>query len=232
MHASILYSNDHKLQDPHLDFPWDSVTRQGINSNRRCCQKLYPDSVPFMLFMPATEVGMYLFVWRSRKDYSLTQDKQEAVLVFIPFGKMLLLKGDTVHSGVYGCVDGRPHKMTRFYCYVIQDKGAAHDNRVTNNYFTDDTKKHRLSEFCKHGEAENKLFPAQSARHQNGTTTIVNRDNAKEDEFCSIGDEDCIKALEVVEALEEKRRKNKQREDEKSDSGMMGTTTGRVVYAV
>ena len=89
------------VQDPHIDFkhetvdPWfvdeSPTTRRG--RGRRLG---YKERVPFIAFFPLTPDGMAVEVWEARDDHRLGRP---GVLVHIPYGCMMMARGDLVHAG-------------------------------------------------------------------------------------------------------------------------------------
>lgn len=89
------------VQDPHIDFrhetvdPWfvdeSPTTRRG--RGRRLG---YKERVPFIAFFPLTPDGMAVEVWEARDDHRFGRP---GVLVHIPYGCMMMARGDLVHAG-------------------------------------------------------------------------------------------------------------------------------------
>jgi hypothetical protein len=62
----------------------------------------YQERVPFVAFFPLTKSGMVVEVWKARKnhlEYNNDSDEDAGVLVRIPMGVLLMLRGDVVHAG-------------------------------------------------------------------------------------------------------------------------------------
>ena len=54
--------------------------------------------VPFIAFAPLSSEGSEIYVWKHRRDHRFSSGLDK-MRVFIPYGAMLILRGDTVHAG-------------------------------------------------------------------------------------------------------------------------------------
>ena len=86
-------------QNPHLDY---SPTVLG--------RKTSPGKSPWIALIPLTTDGSYLFVWHA--------PHKEETLLHIPYGCMLLLRGDTVHAGGLPSTTNAGPAYTRIHFYL------------------------------------------------------------------------------------------------------------------
>lgn len=89
------------VQDPHIDFKWETVDPWYIDDSparksKRGRKLDYKERTPFIAFFPLTPDGMAVEVWQARDDHRTGRD---GVLVHIPFGCMMIARGDVVHAG-------------------------------------------------------------------------------------------------------------------------------------
>ena len=107
--SSFLRTPDYAPQKPHLDFS-NTVLEHSKNNGRL-----------FLAFTPLSELGTVLQVWVGG----------EPQLLLVPYGKVLILPGDTVHGGGFK-IDFRSEDLRlHFYLYV---KPAARVNVQENVY--------------------------------------------------------------------------------------------------
>jgi hypothetical protein len=95
-------------------------------AHRDLYMKTYREKFPgqmFIGFMPITEDGMFLQVWNGPGI---------AKLVFIPYGKFLLLPGNTIHAG-WMCTS-LLHYNHRLHFYILVSKNQMFW-LATKNYF-------------------------------------------------------------------------------------------------
>jgi hypothetical protein len=113
-------------QPPHVDFDWDILDQHG--------HKLW------IAFFPLTQAGMFIQLWDHGDKYD-TDCEHEGILVFIPYGKLLIVPSYTVHGGGFkSSVNGN----LRFHLYISTD-GCELPKHVTNKY----TEKHdKGKELC------------------------------------------------------------------------------------
>lgn len=101
---SFLKSTETKPQIPHIDFSWQFYDKCAIK--------------PLIGFTPLSEAGMYLQIWGNDKV---------ARIVFIPFGVLLFVPGDTIHGGGFRTsIEGNPR--LHFYAFIGQDVELRYNN--------------------------------------------------------------------------------------------------------
>lgn len=119
-------------QDPHIDFkfpavdPWYVDESPSTRRAKRGRRHDYTERVPFIAFFPLTEAGMAVEVWPARADHRTGRD---GVLVHIPFGSMMIARGDVVHAGGFSSFpNGNPrchlyskYAAPRFLCTGLPD---------------------------------------------------------------------------------------------------------------
>jgi hypothetical protein len=99
----------------------------------------------FLAFFPLTEEGTFLQLWDQSKADENAQTV-EGEVVFIPFGKMLIVPADTIHGG--GFKRGETGNL-RFHLYIelIGDDDNANDELMhPMNKYTEETDRSR--ELC------------------------------------------------------------------------------------
>ncbi|KAL7564762.1 hypothetical protein ACA910_010169 [Epithemia clementina (nom. ined.)] len=138
-----------------------------IQSSRRASQRHrknpYMERVPFVAFIPLVEEGMQIEIW---KDNNFQTDEKQndndetptgttttttntattGVVVDIPFGTMLLARGDVIHAGGFMTA---PNGNPRAHLYVYQG-GEAHAINSSNTYTFPSQPSRRLNEVYKH----------------------------------------------------------------------------------
>ena len=101
--AQPFLSQSFHQKDPHIDFlpqtvdPWyvdeSPAARRRTGRGKRLG---YKERVPFIAFFPLTPDGMAVEVWEARDDHRCGRP---GVLVHIPYGCMMMARGDVVHAG-------------------------------------------------------------------------------------------------------------------------------------
>jgi len=86
-------------QNPHRDY-----------SPKVFARKTGPGEYPWIALIPLTNDGSYLFVWDAPGN--------EEILLHIPYGYMLLLRGDTVHAGGLPDESKVGPSYTRLHFYI------------------------------------------------------------------------------------------------------------------
>eukprot|EP00980_Cylindrotheca_fusiformis_P030732 scaffold25323_cov113-Cylindrotheca_fusiformis.AAC.1 len=82
--GSFLTTETSMPQPPHVDYTWqilDQYSRDDLKLG----------------FFPLTSEGMFLQVWQ-RND---TMEEIPGEIIFVPYGKLLVLPADTIHGGGY-----------------------------------------------------------------------------------------------------------------------------------
>lgn len=134
--GSFMRTESTMYQPAHVDYEWQILQEYG--------KKL------FLAFFPLTEEGAYLQLWQ---DESFKEDEDEPIVegtvVFIQYGKMLIVPSDTIHGG--GFKRGSSGNL-RFHLYIaLEEEEIRKENDITlldhpmNKY----TEKHdRRRELC------------------------------------------------------------------------------------
>eukprot|EP00977_Amphora_coffeiformis_P020597 scaffold8374_cov175-Amphora_coffeaeformis.AAC.36 len=141
------------VQDPHIDFKWESVDPWYVDESEAPRRKTkrgrkldYKERVPFIAFFPLTSDGMAVEVWQAREDHGKGRD---GVLVHIPFGTMMIARGDVVHAGGFSnSENGNP----RCHLYIYRSGGDVHDINTSNTYTKEyDRKMVPMVQLYRHG---------------------------------------------------------------------------------
>ena len=124
-------------QPPHVDFQWDILD-------------MWKEKL-FIGFFPLTKEGMFLQVWND--NTCSTNEERNGRIVFIPYGRFLIVPSDTIHGGGFKVGNGG---NLRFHMYIATDKNVLPqfpNNRYTEkndcskelgHRFKDSTKLHNL----------------------------------------------------------------------------------------
>lgn len=138
---SILLTLFHFMQDPHVDFEHTDISRSGEGLRPRVKKLPYEDRVPFIAFFPLSISGMCLEIWPDAPLDDSSQVEKIGVEVHVPFGKALIVRGDTVHAGSRMTSpdnDGDPRG--HLYVYQSGNGGVNRAPSAKNIYcFPDDT---------------------------------------------------------------------------------------------
>ena len=158
---SFMKTTQEKVQEPHIDFLFPVVTgnlsegpktpsgkKKPTKMTRRAYSDLpFRERVPFIVFMPLSEEGMSIELWKYRGEKHEDYPHELGKVVQIPYGKFLLVRGDTVHAG--GSMTGElGSPRAHFYVYQGKD-GTIHDPMPKNTYKLP-SGAGRLSEFYFH----------------------------------------------------------------------------------
>jgi hypothetical protein len=135
--GSFMRTESTMYQPAHVDYEWQILTQYG--------EQL------FLAFFPLTEEGAYLQLWQDESSKEEDEEKPivEGTVVFIPYGKMLIVPSDTIHGG--GFKRGSSGNL-RFHLYIaLEEEEIRKENDITlldhpmNKY----TEKHdRRRELC------------------------------------------------------------------------------------
>lgn len=109
--GSFMETEKTVFQPAHVDYEWE-VLREN--------QKL------FLAFFPLTEEGAFIQLWSDEN-----QDKNVGTVVFIPYGKMLIVPSRTIHGG--GFKRG-PGGNLRFHLYLAVGDHCQLPKHQTNKY--------------------------------------------------------------------------------------------------
>ena len=100
---SYILSNRSWIQNPHQDIA------KGVLSSEECNQE--QEAATFVAFFPLTKAGMFLQLWDLKRQ-------GEGILVYLPINYMLVVPGNTVHSGGFmSSANGNP----RCHLYVYKN---------------------------------------------------------------------------------------------------------------
>jgi hypothetical protein len=104
-HLSFMCTGDKpEERTPHVNFPWSIVqeaSEEPICPFDRGGNALPPRKgwVPFVAFFPISPSGMNIEIWKARSDHRQMKDNDTGIVVHIPMGVLLLVRGDVVHAG-------------------------------------------------------------------------------------------------------------------------------------
>ncbi|EEC47032.1 predicted protein [Phaeodactylum tricornutum CCAP 1055/1] len=80
---SVMFTDSQAVpQNAHIDYQWDDLDGS--------------DPMPYLGFLPLTKAGMFLQLWTGNPDDGVIKMGN---IVFVPWGKLLLVPGNTVHGG-------------------------------------------------------------------------------------------------------------------------------------
>jgi hypothetical protein len=141
------------VQDPHIDFKWEAVDQWLVNESptrrrtKRGRKLDYKERVPFIAFFPLTPDGMAVEFWQARYDH---EKGRSGVLVHIPFGCLMIARGDVVHAGGFS---NSQSGNSRCHLYIYRAGGEVHDLNTSNTYTREIDGKGamRMSQLYKHG---------------------------------------------------------------------------------
>jgi hypothetical protein len=156
-YLSFLLSTASSPQDPHIDYKWCDVLPMAGNDYT---SESYRLTVPFIGLFPTSKEGMRIDIWPHkdhRKD-ELKRFTKELVVDcenwIIPYGYLLLVRGDTVHAGGYALSQSGTPRCHIYVHKVCRDrkkshlKGIPYDPLSSNLYrISDDSSSQQLEEF-------------------------------------------------------------------------------------
>lgn len=120
--GSFLTTKSSVPQPAHVDYPWEVLDQHEENKSLK------------LGFFPLTEEGMFLQIWPAAdpsKDRSIEIQGQ---IVFIPFGKLLMVPASTIHGGGFRTTAmGEASGNLRFHLYVATDQASLPAHQ-TNKY--------------------------------------------------------------------------------------------------
>lgn len=118
--GSYLTTESTAPQPAHVDYAWETL-------------EVHPHL--YLGFFPLTTDGMYLQVWPGRIDDTTAKQKIRGEILFIPFGRLLVLPAATIHAGGFRTTpfDSTKPGNLRFHLYLARssDSLPAHQ---TNKY--------------------------------------------------------------------------------------------------
>ena len=109
----LFTKHNHTVQAMHVDY----LRRKQMMEN-------------WVGFMPLTAAGMFIEIWPGRphsnqreykrmKQDSIEDNRMEGSMVFIPYGVLMLVRGDTVHAGAMHCdTHKNPYGNPRLHFYI------------------------------------------------------------------------------------------------------------------
>jgi hypothetical protein len=135
--GSFMRTESTIYQPAHVDYDYPILEQYG--------HKL------FLAFFPLTEEGVYLQVWQEpSEEDSIGGDLIEGTVVFIPYGKMLMLPSETIHGG--GFKRGVSGNL-RFHLYIaLEEEEVQREDNITlldhpmNKYTEKHDRRHELCE--------------------------------------------------------------------------------------
>lgn len=146
-----------KPQDPHIDFAnWANVamdhTETVILRSRRGGKKFdYKRWVPFIALFPLTTDGMNVEIWHARGNHQhpVHHSDGEGRIIFIPYGEIVLLRGDVVHAGGFATKQSTENPRCHLFVYKYPG-GVAHDLANKNCYTVQEGSAERLGDYYAH----------------------------------------------------------------------------------
>ncbi|KAL7492022.1 hypothetical protein ACHAWT_001276 [Skeletonema menzelii] len=136
--GSFMRTESTIYQPAHVDYDYPILEQYG--------HKL------FLAFFPLTQEGAYLQLWQepSKDDVIAGGDPIEGTVVFIPYGKMLIMPSDTIHGG--GFKRGSSGNL-RFHLYIaLEEEEVRREDNITlldhpmNKYTEKHDRRHELCE--------------------------------------------------------------------------------------
>ena len=138
--GSFLATKSTIPQPAHVDYPWEVLEKHGDGDHQS------PGHLK-LGFFPLTEEGMFLQVWPTACPLQDRSIEIEGQLVFIPYGKMLVLPASTIHGGgfrttpfesEYSTLGSRSSGFNcggnlRFHLYIATDDASLPAHQ-TNKY--------------------------------------------------------------------------------------------------
>lgn len=146
--GSFLTTESTIPQPPHVDYSWE-VLEEHFSSRNNDDED--HDTAPDLMigFFPLTNEGMFLQIWPTCPDRQDTSTIIEGQLIFIPYGKLLLLPANTIHAGGFrserpdrGC---GPYGNLRFHLYIAKGGRQLPDHQ-TNKYTEPSDRRKELSD--------------------------------------------------------------------------------------
>jgi hypothetical protein len=146
------------LQYPHLDyllssfvkFKQDYMVKHFVGTDITCnsleYRNVYNRRIPWLIFVAATPSGMYLVVWHDTENIKTGIPlENKGRVYYIPYGKILILRGDTLHAGGFtsnldelNTPEGDEYSQPRIHCYVHlkhSEKALAAKNKQNGFYW-------------------------------------------------------------------------------------------------
>jgi len=134
--GSFMRTESTIYQPAHVDYDYPILEQYG--------NKL------FLAFFPLTKEGAYLQLWQESSEDQNDGETVEGTVVFIPYGKMLIVPSATIHGG--GFKRGSSGNL-RFHLYIaLEEKEVQNEDNITlldhpmNKYTEKDDRRHELCE--------------------------------------------------------------------------------------
>jgi len=134
--GSFMQTETTIFQPAHVDYDWPIL--------QQCKRKLH------IAFFPLTHEGAFIQLWKEDDDQSCSKSSNivNGTVVYIPYGKMLIVPSDTIHGG--GFKRGMGGNL-RFHLYIAVDDDDENDEgrlprHQTNKYTEEHDKRRELCE--------------------------------------------------------------------------------------
>lgn len=149
----------------------------------------------FLAFFPLTEEGAYLQLWQEplleeENDNAAETVVVEGTVVFIPYGKMLIMPSDTIHGG--GFKRGSSGNL-RFHLYIaLEEEKVQKENNITlldhpmNKYTEKHDRRHELCERFVDAEGLESLLGVYFDVHPEAGVTSNDFNGASSTKSCKL----------------------------------------------
>jgi hypothetical protein len=139
---AYMITKKYQPQIPHFDFKKQKLIDERENLSTDLDE--YNKKLPWVAFLPVSETGMYLDVWQHEENIDKYISKN-GFRMYIPYGKMLVMRGDTLHGGNIDYLFddknvGNGCPRMHFYIYKVSKKnprrssGSWVKDENTNDY--------------------------------------------------------------------------------------------------
>eukprot|EP00536_Pseudo-nitzschia_multiseries_P010450 jgi/Psemu1/25991/gm1.25991_g len=134
--GSFLTTKSSIPQPAHVDYPWEVLEEHARDQSLK------------LGFFPLTNEGMFLQIWPTASPFQDRSVEVEGQIVFIPYGKLLIVPASTIHGGGFRTTplgqtaggnsnvngsNGETGGNLRFHLYIAT-KGASLPVHQTNKY--------------------------------------------------------------------------------------------------
>jgi hypothetical protein len=176
--GSFMRTESTIYQPAHVDYDYPILEKYG--------NKL------FLAFFPLTEEGAYLQIWQ---EPLLEEENDKVVVVegtvvFIPYGKMLIMPSDTIHGG--GFKRGSSGNL-RFHLYIaLEEEKVQKENNITlldhpmNKYTEKHDRRHELCERFVDAEGLESLLDVYFDVHPEAGVTSNDFNGASSTKSCKL----------------------------------------------
>jgi len=114
------------FQPAHVDYDWP-ILREARKTNHL-----------YIAFFPLTQEGAFIQLWKEN-----TEDNCYGTVLYIPYGKMLVVPSDTIHGG--GFKRGYGGNL-RYHLYISKENEGGLPEHQTNKYTEEHDKRRELCE--------------------------------------------------------------------------------------